>query len=138
MSLKIQVHSLIIFSIFILIIGLSLILSMFTNLFQITVDFVKQNGLAIGDSITLFEDECKNLVSFSSLLHNLLKSEVRLRIEKQVNLSWVDDYNALELFLLCDEYPWEVEKMSYMCGPHCGRIYIYIDKWMHICSIWYN
>lgn len=64
--------------------SLSLILSMFTNLFQITVDFVKQNGLAIGDSITLFEDECKNLVSFSSLLHNLLKSEVRLRIEKQV------------------------------------------------------
>jgi hypothetical protein len=68
MSLKIQVHSLIIFSIFILIIGLSLILSMFTNLFQITVDFVKQNGLAIGDSITLFEDECKNLVSFSSFV----------------------------------------------------------------------
>jgi hypothetical protein len=37
---------------------------MFTNLFQITVDFVKQNGLVIGDSITLYEDECKNLVSF--------------------------------------------------------------------------
>lgn len=45
---------------------------MFTALFQITVDFVKQNGLVIGDSITLYEDELKNLVSFSSLLHTLL------------------------------------------------------------------
>lgn len=40
---------------------------MFTNLFQITVDFVRQNELVIGDSITLYEDECKNLVSSSSL-----------------------------------------------------------------------
>uniref|UniRef100_A0A2C9U6M4 TF-B3 domain-containing protein n=1 Tax=Manihot esculenta TaxID=3983 RepID=A0A2C9U6M4_MANES len=30
-----------------------------------TGDFVKQNGLEIGDSLTLYEDECKNLQYFS-------------------------------------------------------------------------
>lgn len=36
--------------------------------FRYTVDFVKQNGLEIGDSLTLYEDESKNLVSLSTLL----------------------------------------------------------------------
>ena len=63
-------------------IDLYLIKSMFTALFQITVDFVKQNGLVIGDSITLYEDELKNLVSFSSLLHTLLNIWSWIRIWK--------------------------------------------------------
>lgn len=84
-------------------IDLSLIKSMFTALFQITVDFVKQNGLAIGDSITLYEDELKNLVSFSSFLYTLCWIfEVGLGFGKASNLSLFKDYNALNLFLLCD------------------------------------
>lgn len=36
--------------------------------YQFTGDFVRQNGLEIGDCLTIYEDESKNLVSFSCLL----------------------------------------------------------------------
>lgn len=39
--------------------------------FRYTVDFVKQNGLEIGDSLTLYEDESKNLVSLSTYYYLL-------------------------------------------------------------------
>lgn len=35
-------------------------------------DFVKQNGLEIGDSLTLYEDESKNLVSLSFIITMIL------------------------------------------------------------------
>lgn len=51
--------------------------------FQITVDFVKQNGLVIGDSITLYEDECKNLVSFLPYYTSCLNIKVGLKMENK-------------------------------------------------------
>ena len=61
MFLKMQVNPL---TNFLFLTSLNTVVCSQINVFQITVDFVKQNGLVIGDSITLYEDECKNLVSF--------------------------------------------------------------------------
>lgn len=70
---------------------------MFTSLLRITVDFVKQNRLVIGDSITLYEDECKNLVSSPSLL--LSHSIISLQAKVGLKLTF-EDHNALQPLLL--------------------------------------
>jgi hypothetical protein len=78
MFLKMQVNPL---TNFLFLTSLKTVVCSQINVFQITVDFVKQNGLVIGDSITLYEDECKNLVSFLPYYTSCLNIKVGLKME---------------------------------------------------------
>lgn len=43
---------------------------------NVTGEFVNHYELRMGDSVTFYEDELKNLVSFTFLLHNLVISKL--------------------------------------------------------------